>query len=89
MNAEQTYRPGYSGAHRHFYQRPHGQDCRRRPRLAQLAAEGYEHIETNWRFAGAYDSAQRSYSLDEFSVDAPTVAALRLGGKLAEWTRPS
>jgi len=51
---------------------------------ATLAAEGYERIETNWRFAGAYDSAQRSYSLDEFSVDAPTVAALRLGGKMAD-----
>ena len=51
---------------------------------ATLAAEGYERIETNWRFAGSYDSAQRSYSLDEFSVDAPTVAALRLGGKLAD-----
>ena len=51
---------------------------------ATLAAEGFERIETNWRFAGAYDSAQRSYSLDEFSVDAPAVGSLRLGGKLAD-----
>lgn len=51
---------------------------------ATLAAEGYERIETNWRFGGLYDPAQRVYNLDEFSIDAPGVASLRLRGKLTD-----
>ena len=54
---------------------------------AALAAEGYERIETNWRFGGLYDPAQRVYSLEEFSVDAPGVGALRLRGKFADLDR--
>jgi len=54
---------------------------------ATLAAEGYERIETNWRFGGLYDPAQRVYSVDEFSVDAPGVAAVRLRGKFADVDR--
>lgn len=54
---------------------------------AMLAAEGYERIETNWRFGGLYDPAQRVYSLDEFSIDSPGVAALRLRGRFADVDR--
>ncbi len=50
---------------------------------ATLAAEGYERVETNWRFAGVYAPAQRVYNLDDFSVDLPGLASLRLRGKIA------
>ena len=51
---------------------------------ASLAAEGYERIEGNLRFAGVYDPAQRAYNLDEMSVEAPGLASLRLRGKFSD-----
>ena len=51
---------------------------------ASLAAEGYERIEANMRFAGVYDPAQRAYNLDELSVESPGVAYLRLRGKFGD-----
>lgn len=51
---------------------------------ATLAAEGYDRIETNWRFGGLYDPAQRVYNLDEFSIDSPGVAALQLRGRITD-----
>ncbi|HRY02483.1 MAG TPA: hypothetical protein P5256_05105 [Beijerinckiaceae bacterium] len=52
---------------------------------ASLAAEGYERVEANMRFAGAYDPAQRAYSLDELSVESPGVASLRLRGRFSDF----
>ena len=49
---------------------------------AQLAAQGLDRLLANLHFGGAYDPARRSYTLDDFSLDADKIGSLRLRAEL-------